>query len=186
MGIQKIIDWSSVMNHDVKTSIYRYRSSKKVTSAPRWYLKRGDASPEPTMRPMKKGLVTVRPERLSCRSTCRVSVLKGLVHEIFLYCTNRQAVLVSQYQDLSSLKLCTKTLNWEKNLDQGFQTTKMCDKLRTTQSNYKKTLRFYIWPLFISLVRPNGTNVFVSRRLYPFSPPATTAEFGSYLSSLYS
>ncbi len=62
--------------------------------------------PEPTIRPMKKGLVTVRPARLSCRSTCRVSVLKGLGHEIVLYCTNRQAVLVSQYQDFGSLKLC--------------------------------------------------------------------------------
>ncbi len=64
--------------------------------------------PEPTIRPMKKGLVTVRPARLSCRSTCRVIVLKGRSHEIVLYCTSRQAVLLSIYQDLGSLKLCTQ------------------------------------------------------------------------------
>jgi hypothetical protein len=89
-------------NIDLSTSIHEKSNNCQALIFVNW--------PEPTIRPMKKGLVTVRPARLSCRSTWRVSVLKGLGHEILLYCTSRQAVLVtvSLYQDLSSLKLCTK------------------------------------------------------------------------------
>jgi hypothetical protein len=104
---------------------------------------------------MKKGLVTVRPVRLSCRSTCRVNVLKGLCHEIVLYCTNRQAVLVSQYQ---FLEIVYKILNCKIKINLN-NNNKMHDTLRNENNTKQKPTAWFLpYLTVVSLCCPQGAD----------------------------